>query len=771
MQHTLEDVLKDKERELKLYQRFLDLRRFCEESLWPLSDFPLKQHTEDLKQIIEKIIPDPKDRTEELFSGEIFTLLGALYLHDVGLVRNHEWTAGKTILSDLDGIDKRILANYGIGERLGIPESAMGIINYTIFSKVLKKVSTEWEIIEEGGKAIVRNTRLIAALFNFAHLLIDLFYSNLKYPDISRLSDRSYILRKEAARVAIDSKEGIISIGYNAEFPHELRVLDRVKTYVEDRFGLFKNSVNGKLSFGYREIAWNITSNFSYQRDPLDVPRFSAYGEHEGPPFERWEKSSLIIDKVFTLGYAIVVGSPAMGKTTVLRSFVMPQLLSISPNVFYCELWEKPVNEIKHIITKRFKGVGDPDRDIASLCKKLLADGPCFFILDNCQKYPSIDLAEKEKLQRFIDFCLEQENVYLIVSGDKEAFFDWYSPFSKMSLSGLCEVRPIDGGKAIDAYGDDKVPWDRSERYLPIECELLQANLSLEEAMESILKDEKGNDDLRKVVAVFCNWGDGPLTRHTLESIHVETGIPHKKILELVNLLKRKDIVKESESSGQVYFALSSTFLKEALHKVLNLGDFEEKGRVRSILRNCLMKGTFLDNQALVMIERWKDELIFSKEEAGLILASLITESKDPGATFEKIKRDGKGIDIQPILKLLHATEPGKRRKAVELLVELQDKDMINPLLNHLKREDVFEIKSLMIEGIGLTGKKRAILAIMDTLKELGDRQLKLWAMDFFYSLLNGNFKSILTHIREGEQDSVVLKRIDSLLAAITRGT
>ncbi len=771
MQHTLEDVLKDKERELKLYQRFLDLRRFCEESLWPLSDLPLKQHTEDLKQIIEKILPDPKDRTEELFSGEIFTLLGTIYLHDVGLVRNHEWTAGKTILSDLDGIDKRILANYGIGERLGIPESAMEIINYTIFSRVLKKVSTEWEITEEGRKAIVRNTRLIAALFNFAHLLIDLFYSNLKYPEISRLSDRSYILRKEAARVAIDSKEGIISIGYNAEFPHELRVLDRVKPYVEDRFGLFKNSVNGKLGFGYREIAWDITSNFSYQRDLLEVPRFSAYGEHEGPPFERWEKSSLIIDKMFSLGYAIVVGSPAMGKTTVLRSFVIPQLLSISPNVFYCELWERPANEIKDIITKRFKGLGGPDSDIASLCKKLLGEGPCFFILDNFQKYPYMKQAEKEKLERFVDFCLGQENIYLIASGDKESFFEWYSPFSKMSLSGLCEVRPIEGGKAIDTYGDDKVPWDRSERYLPIECELLQANLSLEEVLESILKDEKGNDDLRKVVAVFCDLRDGPLTRHTLESIHVETGIPHKKILELVNLLKRKDIVKEFDSLGQVYFALSSRYLKEALHKVLDLGDFEEKGRVRSMLRNCLMNGTFLDDQALAMIERWKDELVFSKEEAGLIMASLIAESKDPGNLFEKARQGGKGIDIQPILRLLYATEPAKRRKAVELLVEIQDKDMINPLLQHLKKEDVFEIKNLMIEGIGLTGKKRTILAIMDTLKELGDRDLKLRALDFFYSLLNGNFKDILTEIKEGEEDPAVLARIDSLLAAIRRGT
>ena len=771
MQQRLEDVLRDKERELKLYQRLLDLRCLCEEALWPLVDLPLKQHVEDLKHLIEKIIPEPRERTEELFSGEIFALLGAIYLHDIGSVKNYDWAAGKRMLVDVDGIDKRMLANYGIGEKLGIPETAIEIINYLTFPNILKKVPVEWEITEEDKKAIVRSTRLILGLFNFAHLLLDVFYSDLKYPEISRFGERTFVLRKAAAQVDVDSKNGVISIRYNAEFPHELHVLEKVKTYVEDAFDLFKNNVNGKLAFGYREIAWDITSNFSHQKEFLEVPKFSAYGEYEGPPMDRWEKASLIIDKVFGLGYAIVVGGLATGKTTVLRSFVIPQLLSISPNVFYCELWEKPATEIKDIITKRSKDFGDPDRDIVSLCKKLLDRGPCFFVLDNCEKYSYIEPSEREKLERFITFCLEQENVYLIVSGDKESFFEWYTPFSGMSISGLCEVKPIEGGKAIDAYGEGKVAWDRSERYMPMECELLQANRSLEEVLEAILEKEKNQDDLRRIVAVLFDWSEGPLTRHTLEDIYVETDIPHKKILDHLNLLKQKDIVKEFESTGQVYHALSSRYLKGALHKVLKLGDFEEKRRLRSILRNSMINDTFLDDKALTILERWKDELVFSKEEAGLILASLIAQSRETGAMFEKAKGDGKGMDIQPILKLLYESDSVKRRQAVQLLVEIQDKNMINPLLAHLKREDVFEIQNLVIEGIGLTGKKKTILAIMDTLKEIGDRQLKLRAIEFFYSLLDGNFSNALNEIREGEEDPVVLEKIDGLLALIREGT
>jgi HEAT repeat protein len=116
---------------------------------------------------------------------------------------------------------------------------------------------------------------------------------------------------------------------------------------------------------------------------------------------------------------------------------------------------------------------------------------------------------------------------------------------------------------------------------------------------------------------------------------------------------------------------------------------------------------------------------------------------------------------------LLYAGDPAKRRKAVELLVEVQDKNMINPLLAHLRREDVFEIKNLLIEGIGHSGKKRAILAIMDTLKEIGDRELRLRAIEFFYALLDGNLKSILTEIRESEEDPVIATKIDGLLSTI----
>ncbi|HBA53123.1 MAG TPA: hypothetical protein DCZ04_01330, partial [Syntrophorhabdus aromaticivorans] len=105
--------------------------------------------------------------------------------------------------------------------------------------------------------------------------------------------------------------------------------------------------------------------------------------------------------------------------------------------------------------------------------------------------------------------------------------------------------------------------------------------------------------------------------------------------------------------------------------------------------------------------------------------------------------------------------------EAVKLLVESRDKRMVNPLLQHLRQEDVPEIKKLLIKGIGLVGKKGAFLAIINTLREIGDRQLQLKAIDFFYSMSDGKAEEFLVDIREYEKDPIVLTKIDSLLSIL----
>jgi len=767
MKAKLEDVLREKERELKLHQRFLNLKAFCEKTIFPRIESPVKEHVEVLKNLIERIIPDPKDRTEEMFSGEIFALLCVIYLHDTGHVKDFDWALNRDILNSVDMPHKEVFLSYEIARRLDIPESAVEIVNHLNFSHIVKKIPMEWEITDNHSKAIIRNTKIFECIFNFCHLLADMFYSDIRHLELKRYSDPQLILRPNEAAIDIDNREGIISIRYNARTPYELHVLENAGKYIGNMFEKFKNNVNGRFGFQYKEILWDITGDFYCGRDVFEIPKFSPYDESSGPPFKRWDEASLILDKLFDFGYVLVVGEASTGKTTLLNSFLAPQVLTMSPNVFYCELWSNPTGEIRDVICKR-SGIGDyKTMDIVSICTELLRKGVCFFIIDGCERLIYMKPDEKEKLERFLAFCMGRRNIYLVISGDRGTFFEWYQSFRGASTSAICEVRSLDSAQAIDAYGEEKIFWDTSEYYKPIEFELLHSNMSMEKVLSDLLQGVKDTFEFRNILSVFVDKHENILKRYTIENILYETSLHYDGVLGHINFLKEKDILKETESLKQNYYSLTSRYLREPLRKVLELDMFEEKKRARNILKNSIVNETFLDEGALNAVERWKDHMIFTKEEMGLILGSAVNILKDTSHFFEKAKKDGKGIDVQPVLKFLYSDDIEKRKRAIALLVDIQDRNMINPLLDHLKQENVLEIRDLVIKGIGLTGKKKAMMAIMNTLNEIGDRQLRLKAIDLFYPLFGENAQQLLMDIREAEEDPVIIGKIDMLLAKL----
>lgn len=765
MKSKLEDVLREKEGELKLHQRFLNLRAFCEEKIFPHIESPVREHVEILKNLIERTIPDPKDRTEEMFSGEIFALLCVIYLHDTGHVREFDWTLNRDILNSVDAPHKEVFLSYEIARRLDIPESAVEIINHLSFSHIVKKIPIEWEITDDHSKAVIRNTKVLGSLFNFCHLLADMFYSDIRYLELKRYSDPQLILRPNEADIDIDSREGIISIKYKARTPYELHVLENAKRYIGNMFDKFRNNVNGRFGFQYKEINWDISGDFSCGSDVFEIPKFSPYDEFNGPPFKRWDEASLILDRLFDFGCVFVVGEASTGKTTLLNSFLAPQVLTMSPNVFYCEIWSSPTREIREVICKR-SGIGDyKTMDIVSVCTGLLRKGACFFIIDGCERLMYMEPDEKEKLERFIAFCMGQRNIYLVISGDRGTFFEWYHSFRGVSTAAICEVRPLDSAQAIDAYGGEKIFWDTSEYYKPIEFELLHSNMNMEEVLSGLLQGVRDSFEFRNLLSVFVEKHENILRRYTIENIVYETSLHHDCVLGHVHFLKEKDIIRETESLGLKYYSLTSRYLREPLYRLLELERFEEKKRVRNILKNSLVNDTFLDEGALNVVDRWKDYMVFTQEEMGFILGSAVDIVKDTSPFFEKAKRDGEGIDVQPVLKFLYSDDIEKRKRAIALLVDIQDRNMINPLLDHLKQENVLEIKDLVIKGIGRTGKKKAMMAIMNTLNEIGDRQLRLKSIDLFYSLFGENTQQLLRDIKEAEKDPAIIGRIDMLLA------
>ncbi len=763
MQSRLEDILKNKERELKLYQRFLELKRVCEEEIFPSSKLPLKKHIEDLKTLIETLLPEPRDKTEEMFSGEIFTLLGIIYLHDIDKLREYRWKPESLILKNIFNYNKEIIKNNG----LRIPEVAMEVISYFSFSNKLRMLPIELEITEDNKKAIIRNTRVIGHIFNFAHLIYDIFFSDVKFSQLRRFNESKVFLKKDDVSLSIESREGIISIGYTAKFPYEIHMLNNAKALIEDMFYEFKENVNGKYGLNYKEILWNIKNDFNYERDLFEIPRFSPYNEYEGPPVERWEKASLILDKLFNSGNAIVVGEESTGKTTVLKSFVMPQLFLLSKNVFYCDIWERPISELRNIICKKYNQFTQTGLDIISICKRLLEDEPCYFIIDNCERYINIGKSEQEKFERFIKFSIENDGVFIIASGDKSNFFEWFKPFESFSLSSICEVKPIKGSKVKEAFDEERLLWNQEATYKPIELAMIRARLNPESILHDLLKELKDEYDFRSLMAVLVDKNEKILKRFTIEELYFWTCIPKKRITGYLNILKDKDIVLQRETPDKIFYHLSGRHLIDPIYNVLKLYEFDERKRLKNHLNNSVINNTLVSKEDVEVLHRWKNTMIFSKEESGVILASLIFYSEDYSDFLEKALKEGRGIDIQPILRLLYLDDVKRRIESIKVLIKIKDKDMINPLLEHLKKEEVPEIKDLLIQGICITKKKRAILAIVNTLKEIGDKELLLKAIDFFYYLLGANSRGLLIEIKENEHDPQVLKKLEQILSMI----
>ncbi len=765
MQAKLENLLKEKERELKLYQKFLDLRTFCEEKVFPKVNLPLRDHTEALKKLIEKIIPDPKERTEELFSGEIFVLLCAIYLHDTDSIRHFGWSRNREILNSHVVHHKQLILNFEIAKKLNIPPSSMEIVNSLIFSHEVRKIPVEWEIEDDGKKAIIRNTKTLESILNFAHTLLDVFYSGLEHRELRRRSTKDIILRPENAKVEINSREGHINIQYNAHFPYELHVLDIAKERIDSLFSLFKEQVNGRLGFHYSALTWEIMNYFSHNRDYFELPKFSPDSESETTPLNRWREISDLLDKLLLSRGAVVVGEVGAGKTTILQSFLMPQLSEMTKNVFYCELWKNPVNEIRYIISKRYGHLEYSGLDIISICKHLSDEGPCFFILDSCERMIGMDEREKEKFERFVSFCLEQTNIYLVMAGDQETFFSWYGPFEKITLSSLLEIRPMRTSHDLKPRDGEEILFDSNGFRKPIEYELLNPTLNIENVLTEVIGKMTDKRDFRLLVAALMGSAEKRLWRYSIDDICFETKLPKHRILSFLDLLKKGNIVRESEYFDAKYYSLSSRYFKKILYDALKLDEFEEKKKIRNLIQNAVVNESFLDVASLELIDEWKDTMMFSSEGMGCILASLIFWSKDYRHFYEKAKREKREIDVQPILKLIYLDDPERRGNAIRLLVEIQDKRAINPLLLHLKDEVVPEIKKTLVNGVGLTRKRRAFVAIINALKDIGDQQLRLNAIDFFYSLADGKATEFLVEIRQHESDPLVLTRIDNLLA------
>ncbi len=743
--HTkLEDILNEKDSGLKLGEKFAGLERLLGEEVFAHAPLPLREHVESLKHLVEQLIPSCDDGRSRFFPEELFVLLCVLYLHDMGVVDWCGRSSNREMLRVLDRASRTLLLNGEIAERVGVPAKTMELVNSLIMG--LKKIPLEWEIATEAGKGIIRNGPLLGALFDFAHLLWDICSLDWSQRALKREDNRDLNPACEAA-VSIDSRAGVIVVACEPRSDYQVRVLGRVREHLERRFERFLNAVNGRLGFQYRQIVWEIAECAERRYPPEGAERFLF----QGPPHNRWDEASRLLDVLFRHGHVIVVGDNAAGKTTLVNAFVLPQLRSVSANVFYAEIWEKPVHEIREAVAKA--GVIPPGArvDIVSICRKLLKSGPCFFIIDGAERLKTVRSEEREKLERFATFCLEQENAYLAVLGDKEEFFSWRQPFRKMSLSAVFEAGPVERTNIA--------PLSLQEEALPREI--------VNEKVEEALAGAGNRDELREIVSVLAGDNGKMLTRRTLEDIRFDTRIPKERIASCLDLLQEKGIVRQHETSGRTFWTLSSRYLRERLHRRLGLDEFLPKREIREALRRAGEEGSFLDPERLDMIESLRDGMAFTRKEVGVIVASMLFHERNWASFLDRADGETPGFDGEPVLPLLARGEFEIREAAIRLLVRARDDSLTNSLLAHLKRETSPELRALLTESVIAGGKRRSIAALMNALVEMGDRDARIRAIDSAFRLPASAAHELLLEAAVVEKDPEVIDRIDYWLAQL----
>jgi GTPase SAR1 family protein len=747
MQSKLEDVLREKEGELKLYQRFLNLRSFCQERVFPSTDIPLERHIEAVKDLTEQLIPEPLTRTQEMFSGEIFVMLCLLYLHDVGVATAYDWNGNNEIFDRIDKSTKTLIINRSIAERLDIPESAIELVNSLIFRTTIKRVPTQWEIREESRRAIIRNTSALESVFSFAHLLWDIFSPDSGNLSLRRFRHPNLRLPCGVSTVVADSREGVLFIKCLPEIPYQAHLLEMVKGYVEAAFKKFKNVLNGKLGFQYRTIVWEIGDASPERLCVAPHPEPSVFYSARDVP-DRWEEANGVLDTLFKNGHVILTGSAGCGKTTLMECFLLPQLRKISPSVFRSEIWERPVGELREAVAA---ATDDKDMsfDMVSVCSKLRQAGPCFFILDCCERLQNVEEGEREKLKRFVDFCLEGDGLYLILIGDKEDFFDWRQPFSRISLSAISELRSDEKrGSLFASVGESQ--------------ELLR------ETIDGILKRSGNKSELREVVAALAG-GAPNIARCTLADIRSETGLPLIRIIDYLNELKGKGIVGEHRSFDSTYYSLKSRHLIEHLREYLKLSELDEKRGIRASIARTRKEGVWLPPETLDALEQWSGRLIFEGEDLAFVLASAIYHGRSPYDLQTKFDKDMRGLNMRgdPIVALLKEQDVEKRKAAVRLLSRIRDDQIVNELLLHLRREEDYAVKGLIVETLVGMGKKKTLVALMRTLSEVDDRQWKLQSIAILATADPSTARDALLILAETEKDPEILDAIEKVFSTL----
>jgi hypothetical protein len=81
-----------------------------------------------------------------------------------------------------------------------------------------------------------------------------------------------------------------------------------------------------------------------------------------------------------------------------------------------------------------------------------------------------------------------------------------------------------------------------------------------------------------------------------------------------------------------------------------------------------------------------------------------------------------------------------------------------------LRKEREPALRGLLVDSFVAAGKRRAVVALMTTLSEIGDSAAKTRAIDRIYELPARRAREMLIRVADVEKDPETIDRIDGLL-------
>ncbi len=356
-------------------------------------------------------------------------------------------------------------------------------------------------------------------------------------------------------------------------------------------------------------------------------------------------------------------------------------------------------------------------------------------------------------MERLVEFCIDNEATYLIIVGDKGSFFDWYRPFRGTSLRAVYEpgrAPAIDVRKPVSDG---------------------QAGNGSKTGVDEVVRAALERESLVDVVGVLAGEIDGMLKRYTKEDILADTCMPEEEIDRALEFLEKNGVARRHEFGGGLFYALTGRYVRDLLRERIDLSRSLDKWAIRRKLADAVGEGRLLAAEELDLIEGLRERMIFSTVEAGLIVASMVPLRRDWTAFIENTKQQSGSLDGAALLQLLAAEDLYTREQAIRLLPYVSGEGIINPILALLPKEREPELRGLLADYVVAAGKRRAIVALMKILSDMGDGATRERVVERICEFPEISARDLLIRIADVEREPEMIDRIDGLLIGCSRSS